>query len=126
MCTSDHARGCLIADLLAFLEVAGRTPSQHGRIVIATSRPSLLEAAPDWCATDQLRLDSLPDADANALVRALVGDILPDPLVAAIVDRSDGTPLFIEELLRTWASVGVLAPDGDGWRLAVEPDTAYR
>ena len=32
--------------------------------------------------------------------------------------RSDGNPLFIEELLRTWISVGTLALDGSTWHLA--------
>jgi hypothetical protein len=109
-------------DLLAFLDRAGRGAAAHGRVVVATSRPSLLEAAPEWCETDRLHLASLPEADAGALVEALIGSVLPEGLHRAVVDRSDGTPLFIEELLRTWASVGILARDGDRWRLAVEPD----
>ena len=54
---------------------------------------------------------------------ALVGDALPPELVDRIVERSDGNPLFIEELLRTWVSVGTLVRDGSGadagWRLTV-------
>lgn len=110
-------------DLLAFLDAAGRAPTRHGRLLVATARPSLLEAAPAW--TDlgaRLDLVPLPAAEAEALVAALVGVELPRELVDAIVDRSDGTPLFIEELLRTWASVGTLVRDGDAWRLAVDPD----
>jgi hypothetical protein len=109
-------------DLLAFLERAGRARGRHGRVVVATGRPSLLESAPAWCDTDRLELAALPDGDSTALVEALVGPVLPPALLRAIVDRSDGTPLFIEELLRTWASVGMLVREGDRWRLAVEPD----
>ena len=43
--------------------------------------------------------------------------------LAAVVERSDGTPLFIEELLRTWASVGTLVRDDGAWRLAVQPES---
>ncbi len=110
------------ADLLAFLDHAGRATTRHGRLVVATARPSLLEAAPAWCETDRLDLPPLPAAEAGALVRALLGIALPERLVEAIVERSDGTPLFIEELLRTWASVGTLVRRGDRWALAVEPD----
>jgi tetratricopeptide (TPR) repeat protein len=44
-----------------------------------------------------------------------------------VAERSDGNPLFIEELLRSWISAGTLVADdgatGDGgWRLAVAPD----
>jgi tetratricopeptide (TPR) repeat protein len=35
-----------------------------------------------------------------------------------VAKRSDGNPLFIEELLRTWISVGTLTGEGEGWRLA--------
>jgi hypothetical protein len=110
------------ADLLAFLDHAGRAPTRHGRLIVATARPSLLEADPAWCDTDRLDLPPLPAADAGALVQALLGTSLPDALEAAIVDRSDGTPLFIEELLRTWASVGTLVRREGRWALAVEPD----
>jgi len=109
-------------DLLAFLERAGRAGGRHGRLVVATGRPSLLESAPEWCDTDRLDLAALPDEDAATLVEALIGPALPEPVLRAVVDRSDGTPLFIEELLRTWASVGILARDGDRWGLTVEPD----
>ena len=107
-------------DLLAFLDAAGRAPTTHGRLVVATARPSLLETAAAWCdGGERLDLAPLPAADARELVHALLGAALPEELVAAVAERSDGTPLFIEELLRTWASVGTLVRDGDAWRLAV-------
>jgi class 3 adenylate cyclase len=110
-------------DLLAFLDHAGRATSRHGRLVVATARPSLLETAPAWCETTRLDLSPLPFTDAEGLVHALVGAALPDELVRAVVERADGTPLFIEELLRTWASVGTLVHDSnEGWHLAVQPE----
>jgi class 3 adenylate cyclase/tetratricopeptide (TPR) repeat protein len=106
-------------DLLAFLDLAGRAPSAAGRLVIASSRPVVLESAAPWCAGGELLdLPLLPPAETAELVRALVGDALPPELVDRIADRSGGNALFVEELLRTWTSVGVLArDDGDGWRL---------
>ena len=110
------------SDLLAFLDHAGRAPTRHGRLIVATARPSLLEVQPAWRGVDMLELGPLPPADAGALITALLGTSLPDSLVTSIVERSDGTPLFIEELLRTWASVGTLVRGHDGWRLAIEPE----
>ena len=110
-------------DLLAFLDAAGRATTTHGRLVVATARPSLLETAAAWCdGGERLDLAPLPAADARELVHALLGAALPEELVVAVAERSDGTPLFIEELLRTWASVGTLVRDGDAWRLAAHPD----
>ena len=110
-------------DLLAFLDAAGRATTPHGRLVVATARPSLLETAAAWCdGGERLDLAPLPAADARQLVHALLGVALPEELVVAVAERSDGTPLFIEELLRTWASVGTLVRDGDAWRLAAHPD----
>jgi tetratricopeptide (TPR) repeat protein len=56
--------------------------------------------------------------DAGRLIRGLVGDALPVDLEERVAERSDGNPLFIEELLRTWVSVGALAREATGWRLA--------
>jgi class 3 adenylate cyclase len=116
-------------DVLAFLDLAGgRPPTRGGRLVIATSRPSLLETNPDWAMADEaagrhvLRLSTLQPNDAAALVRALVGAAVPEKLVEQIAQRSDGNCLFIEELLRTWVSVGTLVPADGGWRLAVAAD----
>ncbi|HSK92933.1 MAG TPA: adenylate/guanylate cyclase domain-containing protein [Candidatus Angelobacter sp.] len=113
------------ADLLAFLARAGAAPTRGGRLVVATARPSLLETAPDWPGADRIELAPLTAGVAVELVRALVGDALPDGLVDAVVDRADGTPLFIEELIRTWISVGTLvrAPGGNAWRLVVQPES---
>jgi len=111
-------------DLLAFLDVAGREASRSGRLVLATARPSVLELAPAWCdASDAyvqvLHLPALSPVAAGNLVSALVGEALPEELVGAVAERSDGNPLFIEELLRTWISVGTLVPEDDGaWRLS--------
>ncbi len=112
-------------DMLAFLDLAGRRAAPYGRLVICTARPSLLERVPDWCREDAgagrflVHLAPLSAVDAAEVVRSLVGDCLPHELVSRIAERSGGNPLFIEELLRTWISVGTLVeiPDG-GWELA--------
>jgi class 3 adenylate cyclase/tetratricopeptide (TPR) repeat protein len=106
-------------DLLAFLDLAGAAPG--ARLVVVTARPSLLEQAAAFCragSAETLELPPLPAGSAADLIMALVGPALGDELVARIAARSDGNPLFIEELLRTWVSVGTLVGDGEGWRLA--------
>ena len=107
-------------DLLAFFAHA----ATHARAVVyASARPAILDMAAAWTADgERLDLGPLPAADGAALIRALIGDALPDQIVDAITERSDGNPLFIEELIRTWVSVGTLVREGDRWSLAVAPD----
>src|SRR5215218_3532420 len=109
-------------DLLAFLDAATNLPSAHGRLVLATARPSLLESAPGRSTPRDgvtvLELARLTRTGTAELVRALVGPALPEALVERIAERSDGNPLFIEELLRTWVSVGTLVAADGRWTLA--------
>ena len=111
-------------DLLVFMDRVHATPSRHGRVVIGTARPSLLEREPAWCGPREadgitrIDLGALDPGTTDELVRTLVGDALPAPVVARIAERSDGNPLFVEELLRTWISVGILSSDAEGgWHL---------
>ncbi|HSM38408.1 MAG TPA: adenylate/guanylate cyclase domain-containing protein, partial [Candidatus Limnocylindrales bacterium] len=114
-------------DLLAFLDHAHASPPAAGRLVIGTARPSLLDREPGWCeareqgGVHRMELHPLPQASARELMTALVGDCLPDETAQLIVERSDGNPLFIEELLRTWLAVGTLAEEPDGSFRLVDP-----
>ena len=108
-------------DLLAFLAFAGGAPGR--RLVLATSRPSILDTARNWYEPTQVReLEPLPRVAASELVHAFVGDALPAELVDRIAERSDGNPLFIEELLRSWASAGTLVEREGVWGLARSAD----
>jgi class 3 adenylate cyclase len=105
-------------DLLAFLEFAGGSHRPAGRLVVATARPVLLDERPEWVDDgERLDLPLLPPRETEELVRELVGEALPAELVARVAERSAGNPLFVEELLRTWAGVGILAANDAGWRL---------
>src|SRR5947209_71146 len=106
-------------DLLVFLELAGNSPRSAGRLVVASTRPVLLDEQPEWVDRgERLDLPLLPPRETEELVRELVGEAFPAELVVRVAERSAGNPLFVEELLRTWAAVGILAADEAGWRLA--------
>jgi class 3 adenylate cyclase len=106
-------------DVLAFLAAAARAPAKSGRLILATARPSILERLDG--ALERLELHPLPPRDAVRLVTELVGEALPPVLVAAIEERSDGNPLFIEELFRSWVGVGTLESVDGRWRLTRPP-----
>jgi class 3 adenylate cyclase/predicted ATPase len=85
------------ATSLELLALAAKRIENLPILAIVTSRP---EAAAAWkapTATTTLPLGRLQLAEASAIIRGIAGQSLPDSLVSAIVERSDGVPLFIEE-----------------------------
>src|SRR3954453_7024050 len=111
------------ADLLSFLRFAATTPSERGRLVVETARPSFLDVAVGWdAAPELLELSPLEQAHPAALVAALVGDALPAELVERVASASAGNALFVEELLRSWISSATLVFDGGKWSLGLAPE----
>ena len=61
----------------------------------------------------QLRLDPLGADNAGELLAAMLGDDAAlDPLKAMIVERTQGNPFFIEEMVQVLFDQGVLVRDG--------------
>ena len=81
-------------------------------LLIATFRP---EFQPPWTGQSQvtmLALNRLDRRDRITLVEQIAGgEALPDELVAQIAERTDGVPLFVEELTKSVLERGV-APVG--------------
>jgi class 3 adenylate cyclase/tetratricopeptide (TPR) repeat protein len=67
----------------------------------------------------QLPIEPLSAANAEALLRPLVGDD-PGlrPLLQALIERSDGNPLFLEESVRALVDTRVLVGERGRYRLA--------
>ena len=72
-------------------------------LVICTARPEMLESRPGWAAgranAQLIRVEPLPLADTERLAEALAPALSPAER-DAIAARSDGNPLFLEELAR--------------------------
>jgi class 3 adenylate cyclase len=79
-------------------------------MLLCMARPELLEARPGWAGgklnATTLLLEPLSEAESDSLLRALLGDDLPDTVAERIVAAAEGNPLFAEEL------VGMLFDDG--------------
>src|SRR5713101_3690880 len=72
----------------------------------------------------QLRIDPLPEASAEALLQALLGeDASLMPLTQLLMARTQGNPFFLEESVRTLVEIGVLGGDRGAYRLAQPLDT---
>jgi len=87
-------------------------------LMIVTFRP---EFQPPWTGQPQvsmLTLNRLDRRDRTALVEQVAGDkALPDEVVAQIVERADGVPLFVEELTKSVLESGLLREEGERYVL---------
>lgn len=89
-------------------------------LVCCLARPELAETRPGWgthgAHTSTIRLRQLDATASQRLVLELLRVArLPDGLIADIVDRSGGNPLYLEEILRGLIASGHLRRSGDGW-----------
>jgi class 3 adenylate cyclase/predicted ATPase len=87
-------------------------------LLIVTFRP---EFQMPWTGQPQvsmLTLNRLDRRDRISLVSLIAADkALPDEVVAQIVDRADGVPLFVEELTKSILESGLLREDEDRYVL---------
>jgi class 3 adenylate cyclase/tetratricopeptide (TPR) repeat protein len=96
--------------LLDLLEYASSFSASAPIVVIALTRPDLLEERPMWAAPREhaliVRLDPLAEDDAvrlaGLLARAEVGEVE----LRRLVEAADGNPLFLEQLLALNADPG--------------------
>jgi predicted ATPase len=73
-----------------------------------TFRPEFQSPWTGQPQVSMLTLNRLDRRDRTALVAQLAGGkALPDEVVAQIVDRTDGVPLFVEELTKSVIESGV-------------------
>jgi class 3 adenylate cyclase len=83
-------------------------------LLIVTFRP---EFQPPWTGQPQvtmLALNRLDRRDRTVLVEQIAGGrALSEGVIGQIVDRSDGVPLFVEELTKSVLEGGLLREEGD-------------
>jgi class 3 adenylate cyclase/tetratricopeptide (TPR) repeat protein len=66
----------------------------------------------------EVPLQSLSLNESRTLMdRLLGGDHLPEPVAVEILDKSEGNPFFLEEVLRSLIESGALALDNGKWTL---------
>jgi predicted ATPase len=88
-------------------------------LVVLTFRP---EFSPPWPPRSHVRplpLNRLERPQIEALAGRLAGGKrLPPQVVEHIVQKTDGVPLFVEEMTKAILGSGVLRADGDGYALS--------
>lgn len=90
-------------------------------VVILTYRP---EFQPTWLGQAHVHsvlLNRLPKNQSTQIVAGVIGDkTLPDVILEQIVEKTDGVPLFLEELTKTVIESGLLIDAGDHFTIEGE------
>jgi len=99
--------------------VIGRT--EGSLMAVATARPDMPETHPDFGGGSenfsQISLRPLtPSASAELLRELLSVSELPANLTAEILERAEGNPFFLEEIVGRLVDEGALVRTGDRWR----------
>jgi class 3 adenylate cyclase/tetratricopeptide (TPR) repeat protein len=84
------------------LELLGATGSVRGPLLVLGTARDAIELSGETIA-----LKVLPSEDASRIVDGLAKETLAEDLHAFVVERSDGNPLFVEEIMRMLADRGV-------------------
>lgn len=108
---------------LAVVEYVAEHAGDAGALVVVTCRPGAPAARlgaglASRGASEVIDLRPL-GVDGTALLasRCLAADELPAGLVDLLVDRSDGVPFYVEEVLAALLGAGRLRTGPDGWEL---------
>jgi tetratricopeptide (TPR) repeat protein len=89
-------------------------------LVICPARPELLDTRPAWGAgrmeASRISLEPLSEEESRSLLSALLTvDDLPGALRQRVLDRAEGNPLFVEEVVRMLIEEGVVERRDGRW-----------
>jgi class 3 adenylate cyclase/tetratricopeptide (TPR) repeat protein len=98
-------------------------------LIVALSRPPLLETNPDWgrdLPHRFINLEPLSIADCTGLVNEILKkvDDLPEDIIELIISSAEGNPFYVEELIAMLVEDGVIEPGKDRW--SVNPGALIR
>jgi predicted ATPase/class 3 adenylate cyclase len=111
---------------LDFFEHLMNTKADLPFLIIGLTRSTLFEQRPDWGAgpVQALRLDLLPLSDKNC--RRLVDEILqkvpviPRELTDLIIAKAEGSPFYVEEVIKVLIDKGVITRGEDQWQIKMD------
>ena len=111
---------------LALINAADAVLRDSPILVVATTRPTLLETHPHWGEGldfhTLLPLRSLSRRDTRRLLDEILkrADHVPQALSDLVVVASEGNPFYVEELVNWFIEADVIATDSDVWQVLDE------
>jgi class 3 adenylate cyclase/predicted ATPase len=128
--TKDQAIVILLEDIhwadsdsLELFEHLMSTRPDLPLFMIGSGRSSLFERYPDWggATSQSTRIDLKPlsDEDARKLVAEILQNVpkIPAELMDLIIDKAEGSPFYIEELIKVLIENGVIIRDEKNWKV---------
>lgn len=112
--------------LLDLLTSVATHASGVSLLFVLTARSDLMERRPTWGGGRRnyvtLGLEPLSPGDAGRLLDELLpGSSVPNTLRQGILDKADGNPFYVEEIVRMLVDRGALTQEETGgWRVAPE------
>jgi class 3 adenylate cyclase len=104
--------------LLDVLE-AGLQDVRGPLLLLGTARPELVRSRPTWGGrgrdSETLWLEALSSSDAARMLDELIPAELPVPIRQVVIQRAEGNPFFVEELVQTLIDLGVLERQNGRW-----------
>jgi predicted ATPase len=103
---------------LEFLSLAIECIGHLSILLVITARPGFAPPWPSYTYVSTLTLNRLGRHQGEALIlRITRGKALPPEVLDQIIARTDGVPLFVEELTKTVLESGLLEDAGDRYVL---------
>ena len=102
--------------LLDLIERLGRDV-RGPLLLLTTARPDFMDLRSAWSGrvdAETILLEPLPAETAGSLVDSLLAGELPPRIRELVVERSEGNPFFVEEILGSLIDTGMLERDGGG------------
>ena len=95
-------------------------------LLLGATRPTLYERRPGWLedrpAHRRLDLSLLDSAASERLVAEILqrAETIPPRLAALLIERAEGNPFYVEELIKMLIDDGVIIPGEPSWRVLAD------
>ncbi|HEY6398939.1 MAG TPA: AAA family ATPase, partial [Solirubrobacteraceae bacterium] len=94
-------------------------------VLLGTARPDFVDARAGWGTgryqAETIWLDPLSPASAEELIDLVLGTAVPRAARSRLVDRAEGNPLFIEEMLESLIDRGLITHADGAWTASELP-----
>ena len=114
------------SDSLDFFEALMDKQPGLPLMIVALTRSTLFEQKPDWgtASVQTLTLNLLPlsDADTRSLILEILKKVhqVPESVVDLIVQKAEGSPFYVEELIKVLIEGEVIVRGKDQWSVRLD------